>query len=168
MIADIITVSRILFSLLLFFCPPYSFPFAALYLLCGASDVLDGFTARRLSTESEKGAALDSAADISFVFVYAVRILPALSVPPRILIWTAFIAVTKITGIVIAGRKTHRFLPEHSFGNRLTGSLLFLLPLSVYITDVKYPAVLVCTAASLTACAEILRSVRAQEPSGQK
>ena len=80
MTANIITVSRILFSVLLLVFSPYSYFFAALYLLCGITDVLDGFVARRLHTESEQGAMLDSVADLLFAVIYAVRILPLLSV----------------------------------------------------------------------------------------
>ncbi len=148
MTADIITLSRIPFSLLLLVFSPYSYPFAVLYLLCGVTDVLDGFIARRFHTESEKGAKLDSIADLIFAVIYAVRILPLLSVPHWIWIWTAVIAVIKITGILIASKKVNRLLIEHSFGNKLMGVLAFLLPLSVYIADVKYGAAVVCIAAT--------------------
>lgn len=155
MTANIITLSRILFSLLLLVFKPDSYHFTVLYLLCGVTDMLDGFIARKLHTESEKGAKLDSVADLVFAVIYAVRILPLLSVPYWIWIWTAIIAVIKITGIMIAGRKTKKMSIEHSFGNRLTGLLLFLLPLSVYIADVKYTASVVCIAATATAIGEI-------------
>ena len=156
MVADSITVSRILFSLLLLAFTPNSYPFAVVYLLCGITDVLDGFVARKLHTESEKGARLDSIADLVFAVVYAVRILPLLSVPYWIWLWTAVIAVIKIAGIVIASRKAKRMTIEHSLGNRLTGLLLFLLPLSVHIADVKYTVAVVCIVATVTAIKEIV------------
>ena len=159
MTADIITISRILFSLLLLVFSPSSYFFAALYLLCGITDMVDGFVARKLHTESEKGAKLDSVADLIFAVIYAVRILPFLSVPYWIWIWTAIIAVIKIAGIVIAGRKAKKLSIEHSFGNKLTGLLLFLLPLSVYIADVKYSATVVCIAATVTAIGEIMKII---------
>ena len=159
MIADIITLSRMLFSVLLLAFKSGSYPFAVLYLLCGITDALDGFIARKLHTESEKGARLDSIADLIFAAVYAVRILPRLSIPYWIWIWTAIIAVIKITGILIASRKAHRLSVEHSFGNKLTGLLLFILPLSVYIADVKYTAAIVCAAATVTAIGEIIKSI---------
>ena len=71
MIANIITVSRIFLSLCLFVLSPSSVPFAVLYLLCGVTDVLDGFVARKLHTESEKGGMLDSTADLFFAVAYA-------------------------------------------------------------------------------------------------
>ena len=156
MIADMITVSRMLFSLLLLIS---TFPYlsAALYLLCGVTDVLDGFAARRLHTESEHGARLDSAADLVFAAVYAVKVLPRLPVPLWAWIWTAAIAAAKVTGILISWGKAHRAAIGHSFGNRLTGALLFLLPLSARIVDVRYGAALVCAAATAAAVAELVQ-----------
>ena len=135
--------------------PPSSVPFAVLYVLCGATDVLDGFAARKLHTESEKGATLDSAADLLFTVVYAVKILPLLNIPLWIWIWTVIIAVTKITGILITCKMAHKMSVEHSFGNKLTGLLLYLLPLSVCVADVKYGAPLVCAVATGTAIKEM-------------
>ena len=158
--ANLITVSRMLFSFLLLLLWPRSFVFAASYLLCGATDVLDGFVARKLHTESETGAMLDSAADLLFAVVYAVRILPLLSIPRWVWIWTAIIAVIKVAGILIASRKAQKFTIEHSFGNKLTGLLLFLLPMSVCAADVKYGAALVCAAATVTVIREITNAKR--------
>ena len=154
MLADCITLSRIPFSLLLFAFPPSSLPFAALYLLCGLTDVLDGFAARKLHTASEKGARLDSAADAVFALVYTLRILPSLTLPRWVWSWTAGIAVVKTVGILRASIKKRRLVVRHSLWNKLTGLTLFLLPLSVSVVDVKYSAIVVCTLASLAAVEE--------------
>lgn len=156
MIANMITLSRILFSVLLLVFSPNSYAFAALYLLCGLTDALDGFAARKLHTESERGAMLDSVSDLFFAVIYAVRVLPLLSIPLWIWIWTAVIAVIKAAGIMIASKRAHKISIAHSFGNKLTGILLFLLPLSTYIADVKYGATFVCIAATVTTVKEII------------
>ena len=155
MIANIITFSRILFSLAMLAFLPRSVPFAAFYLLCGVTDVLDGFVARKLHTESETGEMLDSAADLLFAVIYAVKILPFLNIPLWIWIWTAIIAAAKITGILIASKNAHRLSIAHSFGNKLTGLLLFLLPVSTFIIDAKCGAMLVCIAATGTVIKEM-------------
>lgn len=155
MIANCITVSRIIFSLLLLAFSPISYPFVVLYLLCGITDVLDGFLARKLLTESTTGERLDSIADLFFAVVYAVKILPFLNIPLWLWIWTVIIAVTKITGILIASKRAHKLSIEHSFGNKLTGILLFLLPISICVADVKYGAILVCAVAMGTVIIEI-------------
>ena len=156
MTADIITVSRIPLSLLLLAFPPSSAVFAVLYLLCGVSDVLDGHIARRLHTESRKGEVLDSAADLFFASAYAVKLLPVLHIPLWGWIWIAFIALIKLFAILQGSRKKRRFYIPHSPANRLTGLLIFLLPLSVRITDIKYGTAVTCAAASFTAVKEIL------------
>ena len=160
MTADIITLSRILFSVLLFVFKPFSAFSAVFYILCGATDVLDGFVARKMHTESKHGAILDSAADLVFAVVYAVRILPLLSVPAWIWIWTAIIAVIKVMGILIASKKARGLSIEHSIGNKLTGILLFLLPLSVYAVDMKYGATAACVSATVTVIGEIIKIFR--------
>ena len=155
MIANCITVSRLLFSLAMILFPPSSVPFAVLYVLCGVTDMLDGFVARKLHTESKIGEMLDSAADLFFAVVYAVKILSFLNIPLWMWIWVAVIGAVKITSILIASTKAHRLLIEHSFGNKLTGLLLYLLPLSVCAAAVKYGATLVCAVATGTVIKEM-------------
>ena len=155
--ANAITVSRVPLSLAMLVLPPRSVSFAACYLLCGVTDVMDGFAARKLHAESEKGAMLDSMADLLFAVIYAVKILPLLNIPLWIWIWTAIIGAIKITGIFIASRNAHRMMIEHSFGNKLTGLLLYLLPLSVWIVDVKYGAAFVCITATVTVLKEFYK-----------
>lgn len=154
MLANAITVSRMLLSLLLLFLP-HSPLFALLYLLCGVSDSLDGFLARKLHTESETGAALDSAADLLLAVVYTVRILPLLSIPLWIWIWTAVISAVKLAVILRNSIRARCLSVAHSPANRLTGLLLFLLPLSTRVIDVQYSAGLVCTAATFAAAEEV-------------
>ena len=148
MIADSITLSRGLCSLVLLFLPLSFRAFAALYLLCGISDVLDGFLARKLHTASTRGARLDSGMDLLFALAYAVKILPRLSLPRWIWVWTAVLAAAKIVRIVASSRKERCLSIRHSFANKLTGVLAFLLPLTVCLTETAYAAALVCASAT--------------------
>lgn len=151
MIANSITFSRILFSFMLIIFPPDSCFFVILYLLCGITDVLDGVVARKLHTQSKTGEMLDSIADLFFTVGYIVKILPILSVPIWIWIWTALITAVKIFGIAQRSIKERRFFISHSPANKLTGFLIFLLPMSVYFIDIKYSAAVVCIVATYTA-----------------
>lgn len=63
--ANLLTGSRILCALALLACPAFSGRFYLLYILGGITDVLDGMAARCLNAETELGARLDTAADIS-------------------------------------------------------------------------------------------------------
>lgn len=156
MIANCISCSRILFSISLFVLSPSSVPFAVLYLLCGLSDVADGYLARKLHTESRAGERLDSIADLFFAAAYAVKIFPLLCLPIWIWIWTAFIAVIKTAGILMISKKEGRFNIAHSITNKLTGLLIFLLPLTICFIEVKYSAAVVCAVATVAATEEVL------------
>ncbi|MBO6080806.1 MAG: CDP-alcohol phosphatidyltransferase family protein, partial [Bacteroidales bacterium] len=74
--ANIVTSLRIVCSIALLFCPVFSPAFYALYLTAGVSDMVDGWIARRTHTASELGAKLDTIADIVFVIVCLVKLLP--------------------------------------------------------------------------------------------
>ena len=154
-VADMITVSRILLSLLLLGLPVSSCRFTAVYLLCGLSDVLDGFAARRLHTESERGARLDSTADLLFAAVCAAKILPHLLLPLWIWLWIAVIAAVKLTAILLKSCREHKLSVAHSPANKITGFLLFLLPLTLRLVDAKYSAIPVCAVAAFAAVDEI-------------
>lgn len=158
--ANIITASRILLSAVLLFSQPFSVPFGVIYLLCGLSDMMDGFVARKTHTESETGAKLDSAADALFFAVSAVKILPAVHLDVRIWVWAAVIAVIKIAGMLLRFFHGSSFAPPHSIANKLTGLLLFLLPLTIPLVDSCYSAMLVCTVATVAAVQDVLSEMR--------
>ena len=74
--ANVITAARILLSLLLMVFVPFSIPFYIFYILCGLTDMFDGFIARKTQTESKFGEKFDTIADIVFVIVCFIKILP--------------------------------------------------------------------------------------------
>ena len=80
-LANIITGVRIIGSIALLFFPVFSFGFYAIYLLCGFSDMIDGTIARKTNTVSEFGSKLDTAADLVFVAVCLIKVLPLLHIP---------------------------------------------------------------------------------------
>lgn len=96
MVADIVTSCRILFSVIMLFFPIFSPAFYGLYLAAGFTDMIDGTIARKLGSESEFGAKLDTVADIAFVAAAAFKLLPVLDVPRWIWMWIAVIATIKV------------------------------------------------------------------------
>ena len=71
---NVISVLRVAGSIGLLFCDVAGWMFWALYALCGISDMVDGWLARRLHAESNTGAILDSVSDILFVACCAIRL----------------------------------------------------------------------------------------------
>ena len=55
---------RIALSALLLFLHAGTMAYFIVYLLCGATDIVDGYLARKLKVTSKLGAALDSFADV--------------------------------------------------------------------------------------------------------
>ena len=152
--ANIITGVRILCAAALLFCRPFSPVFHALYVMAGLSDMIDGAVARKTNTAGEFGAKFDTAADLLFVLVCLIRLLPVLDVPVWLTVWIAVIALIKATNIVSGYVMRKRFVSVHSLMNKLTGILLFVLPLTLRLIDLKYSGAIVCAAATFAAIQE--------------
>lgn len=156
--ANIITTIRILCSIVLLFCPALSVAFYALYITAGVSDMVDGWVAHKTNSVSDFGSKLDTAADIIFVVVCLVKLLPILHLPIWLYIWVGIIACIKVFNIIYCYAVRKRFLSDHSILNKVTGVLLFLLPLTLSMIDVRYSAATACAVATLAALQEGARS----------
>ena len=152
--ANLITGMRILCSVALLFCPVLSTTFFALYLVAGLADMIDGAVARKTGTCSEFGARLDTAADFIFVVICLIKLLPTLDIPVWLFIWTAVIALIKVINIISGYVMGKRFVSVHSLMNRIAGILLFALPLTLPVIDLKYIGAVVCAAATFAAVQE--------------
>ena len=131
-IPDTITTLRFLGAACLLLCHPAGATFWVVYGLCGISDMLDGYLARKLHAESKTGAVLDSVADICFVVCCAIRLLPVVQIPTWLWIWAGVIAAIKIVNQVSALIVFKRFCFPHTTANRLTGLLLFLFVPTIF------------------------------------
>ena len=129
--ANLITFCRILLSLLLLFFPALSPGFYGLYLAAGLSDMLDGFVARRTNSASPLGAKLDSMADLVFLAVCLIKLLPVLTLPVWLWVWVGLIALLRLVNILSGFVCRKKLVLLHTKANKLTGALLFLLPLSL-------------------------------------
>ncbi len=152
--ANLITTIRIFCSVALLFCAALSPWFYALYITAGVSDMVDGWVARKTNTVSDFGSKLDTVADILFVVACLVKLLPILHLPVWIYVWVGIIACIKVFNIVYSYAVRRQFLADHSILNKVTGALLFLLPLTLSVIDVKYSAVVVCAVAMVAAVKE--------------
>ena len=153
-IANIITSCRILGSILLLFFPVFSLEFYVTYLLCGFSDMIDGTIARKTNSSSKFGSQLDTIADLVFVVVSMIKLLPVIHIPRWLWIWGGVIAVIKISTIIWGYVYKKTFISLHTVMNKITGLLLFLLPLTISFAEVKYTAVIVCSVATFSAIQE--------------
>ena len=152
--ANLVTTIRILCRVALLFCAALSPWFYALYITAGVSDMVDGWVARKTNMVSDFGSKLDTVADNIFVVVCLVKLLPVLHLPVWIYVWVGIIACIKVFNIVYSYVVRNQFLDDHSILNKVTGALLFLLPLTLSVIDVKYSAAIVCAVATVAAVKE--------------
>lgn len=152
--ANSITLIRVLCSIAILFCPVFSVTFYALYITAGLTDMADGWVARRTNTVSDFGAKLDTIADLAFVAVCLMKLLPVMDVPVWLYVWIGIIALIKLINIVSGYVVQKQFVAIHSLMNKVTGALLFLLPLTISFIDLRYSAVVVCIIATFAAVQE--------------
>lgn len=161
--ANIITSCRVLCSILLLFFHMTSIPFYVLYLFCGLSDVLDGIVARKTHTVSAFGAKLDTIADFIFVVILMIKIWLEMEVPIWLWIWIVTIGGIKTVNVIGGFVLAKRFIVVHTILNKITGVLLFLLPLSLFGVDLNYSVMVVCVVATISAIQEGCYIIKGRE-----
>ena len=163
--ANAITSCRIVCSILLLFVPTFSPAFYTLYIMAGITDMIYGTVARKTGTDSQFGAKLDSVADFVFVAVCLVKILPAITIPQWIWVWIGITAVIKLINVVSGFAMQKTLVVEHTLMNKVTGVLLFVLPLTLPLIDIKYSGIVVAAVATFAAIQEghYIRTGRVEE-----
>ena len=152
--ANAITGLRILVSMGLLFSPVFSPIFYGLYLVAGLSDMADGIIARKTNSVSEFGSRFDSIADFVFVAVCLIKILPVMDIPIWLYVWTGVIFFVKIINIISGYAMHKRFIVLHTTMNKVTGVLLFILPLTLKIVPLNYSGIPMCSLATFAAVQE--------------
>ena len=116
--------------------------------------MIDGTVARKTNTVSKFGERLDSSADMLFVLVCFIKLIPVLDIPLWLYIWISVIVLIRIVNIISGFVIQKRFVILHTVLNKLTGALLFMLPLTFQFVDLSYSAAIVCFIATFAAVQE--------------
>ncbi|MCB2357983.1 CDP-alcohol phosphatidyltransferase family protein [Clostridium estertheticum] len=151
-----ISFSRIIFSLILIFVKPLSITFYVIYIICGSSDITDGFIARKTKTTSTLGAKLDSIADLVMIVVLLFILYPIINPSTEIIIGIILIAIIRLASMVIALKKYKTFTCLHTYGNKITGIVLFIFPISLPYVHTTVLLYILCTVASISAIEELI------------
>ena len=154
MVANVITSCRIFFSAIIFFVPVFSPVFYGCYLAAGFTDMIDGTVARKTGSVSEFGSALDSIADFVFIAVCLIKLLPVLTISAWLWIWVSVIAIIKVINAISGYIVQRKLVVKHTILNKITGAMLFILPLTLSAVDLKYSGSIVCAIASFAAVQE--------------
>ncbi|WP_143317678.1 CDP-alcohol phosphatidyltransferase family protein [Clostridium sp. HBUAS56017] len=162
-IPNIISLLRILLSVILFFLKPFSILFWIVYSACGFSDIIDGYIARKINSVSRLGSFLDSVGDVVFFAIFSIIFLAKIIIPMKIWIWVIFIAVSKIASIIISYRKFHEFVILHTYANKATGFLLFIFPFAYIFLNINISSYIICIIASLATIEELIIHLESKE-----
>ena len=116
--------------------------------------MIDGTVARKMGSASEFGARLDTVSDFVFMVVVLIRFVPHLDIPVWLWIWIGIIAVMKLGSAVLRFVRRGEFTFPHTIWNKVTGLLLFLLPVTISFVDLMFTLPVVCTVAMVAAIHE--------------
>lgn len=155
-IPNCISFIRIVLSLILFSIKPLSVAFYVIYIICGFSDMIDGFIARKTGTTSILGAKLDSIADMIMVVVLLVVLFPIINPSKKIIIWAIVIGIIRLTSMGVARIKYKTFASIHTYGNKISGLILFLFPMFLSFIHTDVLMYVICVLASISAIEELI------------
>ena len=152
--ANLVTGCRILGSTLLLVFPAFSTGFYVIYIFCGFSDMIDGTIARKTNGASEWGAKLDTAADLAFVTVSLIKLLPLIHLPQWLWVWGGIVALFKMGNLIGGYAFQKQLVCLHTPMNKMAGLLLFLWPLTWSLVEGRYSSMAVCSVATFAAIQE--------------
>ncbi|MBR5114325.1 MAG: CDP-alcohol phosphatidyltransferase family protein [Oscillospiraceae bacterium] len=154
MTANIITGVRIACSIALLFFPAFSPAFYALYVAAGVSDMIDGAVARKTKTAGAFGSKLDTAADLALVAACLIKLIPAVHMPVWLIVWIIVIALIKAVNVISGCVMRREIVVLHTVMNKVTGMVLFILPLTLTLVDIRYSGSVAAAVATFAAIQE--------------
>ena len=101
-------------------------------------NMIDGTIARKTNSTSTFGSQLDTIADFIFVMLSLFKLLSTIHIPLWLWIWGILIAIIKILNITWGYISKKQLISLHTTMNKITGLLLFLLPLTLSFIVFKY------------------------------
>jgi CDP-diacylglycerol--glycerol-3-phosphate 3-phosphatidyltransferase len=142
---------------------PFSIAFFLVYFLCGVSDVLDGYIARKIGVASRLGEALDSIADFVLIAVALIVFVPLLAWEPWMLWWIGAIALARLLSLGIGFAKYRALAFIHTYANKAAGTALFCFPLLYRAAGLTATACILCCIVGLSALEELLIVICSKE-----
>lgn len=141
---------------------PLSTSFFVVYTLCGLSDILDGYVARKTNTVSKLGEVLDSIADFVFVITMLVIFILIISWESWMLYWITGVALVRFAALGVGYLKYSAFSFLHTYSNKATGLVLFCFPLIYLAAGLTITTVIIGSLASLSALEELIITIHSK------
>lgn len=153
-IANYISISRIIMSIMLLIPKTFSISFYCIYIYCGISDMLDGIIARKLKITSKFGEKIDSISDFIFIIICLIKFIPNLNLSNIIYLWIILIAIIKLINIICGYIYYKKLILLHTLGNKITGFALFIYPLFMQFSKIEIIEIIICVIATFSAIQE--------------
>ena len=87
--------------------------------------------------------------------VALIKFVPQLPIPAWLWIWIGVIAMIKLGNAAWGFARTKELISPHTLLNKITGLLLFFLPMTLGFVDLTYTLPIVCTIATVAAIHEV-------------
>jgi CDP-diacylglycerol--glycerol-3-phosphate 3-phosphatidyltransferase len=164
---DALAVSRIPLALALVAVAPHRGAALAIFVVACATDVVDGWWARRRGTASDRGARLDSVADAIFFAAAGFVVLTTVDLPlgPALAVSVGVVAATRFATLVVTKRRFRRWSVMHTDLNRASGAALAVVAaLGIAQGALSLPELLAVTAVAQLAATEELTIASSAHP----
>ena len=161
--ANIITLIRIGLAISLLFIRKYSPLFLILYSICGFTDILDGYIARKTKTESNFGAKLDTISDLLFFIVMFIIMFDIFIKDIIFIVFIIIILLIRILSIIIVLKKYNKFAILHTYTNKLTGFILFFIPFFIYLDDANIVMYIIGVIALISSIEELAINIKSKQ-----
>lgn len=162
-LANIITLSRIVFAVMMIVAIPFSTIFWVCYICGGISDMFDGYIARKLNQQSAFGAQLDSIADLLFALSLFIIVVSNIRFPRWLWLCIAIIALIRVVGYSIGFYKYHTFSSLHTYLNKGTGAFIFALPVLYVLFGLTTAGIIISFVAFASATEELIITIKSKK-----
>lgn len=153
---DMLSGFRIILALFIMFAGYNDVSFYILYVMCGISDVLDGYLARKFNCTHKAGQTIDSIADAVLLIAVVVKLVPRIDINPWLVIWGIVIFMVKMYALSRKNAKWGKGMFIHTYANKITGFALFVTPLLYKLIHINILLLIVCIIATYACIEEII------------
>ena len=164
-IPNLLSIIRIVLSLFIIIVAKNNRLLFVIVLLCGLTDVLDGYIARKYKLESKLGAKLDSLGDYTFFlmlvlyfFIWRLNLIEDNS------IFIVLVIMVRLSSLVVCWIKNKKVYSLHTIANKVTGLLLYVGILIEILIERKDMIVFLLVISLISALEELMIMITIKEP----
>ena len=106
---------------------------------------------------------MDSIADIIFLGVLLIILIPMISLTRWETIWIIGIAIVRMLSLVVGYVKFHTVSSLHTYSNKATGLILFFFPLIYQLSGSNKTVIIILFVAGFSALEELILIIKSRD-----